>query len=119
MLSNLIGLLLLTGTTTPLWDESYKTITPKQDIYLARLMDCESSGSSTIKIVDSNNYYSYGAFQFQLGTWIGESEKYNLGYSKKDIFDWQKQKFLAHLMLLDGGRKHWYNCTKKLGDYPK
>lgn len=100
------------ATTTP-------QISAKQDIYLAKIVECESGGNETIKVVDSNGYYSYGAFQFQKGTFLSQSDLYSLGYTDKDIFDYRKQKYLAHLMLKDGGEGHWYNCTKNLGKYPK
>jgi len=119
MLSSLLGVLLLGGTTTPLWNESYKPITPKQEIHLAKLMDCESSGSSTVKILDSNSEYSVGAYQYQFKTWEEMVKKYGLPFTDKDIYDWRKQKFLTHLILLDGGETHWFNCHKKLGKYPK
>lgn len=93
--------------------------TAKQDYYLTQLANCESSGNSKLKIIDSNGYYSRGAFQFQMGTWKEQNEKYHLDYKEDDIFDYQKQKYLTHLMLLDGGARHWKTCTDDLGKYPK
>jgi len=79
----------------------------KQEIYLAKLMDCESSGSTTIKVLDTNNKFSFGAYQYQTQTWLSQSKLYGLNYTEKDIYNYPKQKYLTHLILSDGGESHW------------
>lgn len=53
-------------------DETARTANLMQEVRLdaavQRLIDCESGGRS-VRIVDSNGYYSYGILQFQKSTW--------------------------------------------------
>lgn len=112
MITTLLACVL--ATSTP--QVSY--LTAKQDIYLSRLAQCESGGKENIKILDSNNQFSYSVYQFQMQTWKEQSAKYGLNYTEADIYDYAKQKYLAHLMLKDGGERNWYNCTTPLGKYP-
>ena len=99
----------------------------EQEQWLSKLEDCESSGSTTIKILDSNNKFSYGRYMFQAETFYGQGVKYGLvptstNKVEPSIYDGELQKQIAHKMLLDGGEANWYNCVfkiKKLGKYPK
>lgn len=91
-----------------------------QMIYLAELAKCESGGKTDIKVLDTNGYYSYGAFQYQLNTWLVQSKNYGLDYIKKDIFDLDKQVKLTHLLLSDKQYFHWKTCNNRIGrDYPQ
>ena len=83
------------------------------------LSECESGGSTTIKVLDTNGKYSYGLLQFQMGTWL----KYkNLGATRENIFDGELQKTIARSMLDAGGWRNWLNCSlvvkRSLGSYP-
>lgn len=100
----------------------------RQEVWLKTLSFCESSGRSDIKIMDSNNRYSYGAYMFQLDTFKRNGIKYEFFKSditnkelEKLIYDPNLQEKIAHKMLLDGGESNWYNCWKiKLKTkYPK
>lgn len=44
------------------------------DAVVQKLIDCESGGKS-VRIIDSNGYYSYGILQFQKSTWDDFSEQ--------------------------------------------
>ncbi len=127
MFSALFGLIatVAVATTTPQITvqsvaEPKTELTAKQEIWLGKLADCESGGREDIKILDSNSLHSYGVFQYQMATWLEQSKKYGLDYREKDIYNYQKQKLLTHLILSDGGESHWLNCHKKIGTkYPK
>lgn len=102
--------------------------THKQTVYLHTMQYCESKGIQDIKILDSNNRYSYGVMQFQMETFLREGKNYALvspettpkqAEDSKLIYSISLQEKIAHRMLLKGGQKNWYNCTKKLGAYPK
>jgi len=105
--------------------EPQAELTPLQEEWLSKLEQCESSGSTTIKVLDVNNKYSYGRFQFQSQTFLGYGKEYGLiatSTTKAEplIYDGELQKQIAHRILLDGGEKHWYNCYNKIGyKYPK
>jgi hypothetical protein len=87
-----------------------------KSIWIDALAQCESMGSTTIKVLDTNGKYSYGLLQFQMGTWL----KY--GGTKQNIYDGVLQTKIARGILDDGGWGNWYNCgrivRKTLGDYP-
>ncbi|HVB33693.1 MAG TPA: hypothetical protein VNJ52_04885 [Patescibacteria group bacterium] len=54
-------------------------MTPEQAIYaLPYVIACESEDKS-VKIVDSNGYYSYGIAQIQSSTWAGFVKDSGLG----------------------------------------
>lgn len=59
-------------------DEIVQTPNLMQEVRLnaviQKLIDCESGGKS-VRIVDSNGYYSYGILQFQKSTWDDFSSK--------------------------------------------
>lgn len=88
--------------------------------WIDALADCESTSSTTIKILDTNGYYSYGLLMFQQSTWLSYGKKF--GATKENIFDGELQRKVARSMLDAGGQDHWYNCNKKLelkiGKYP-
>ena len=92
--------------------------------YLQDLAQCESGGRPDIKILDTNNYYSYGKYQYQLATW----KKYGIefGYFEKDISDAEARKHIYKEWLQDDmtlriflnypeAWRMWYNCSKKVG----
>ena len=73
-----------------------------------------------MKVLDTNNRYSYGALQFQMATWISYGKEF--GATKDNIFDVGLQEKVARSMLDAGGWRHWYNCgirvQKEYGAYP-
>ena len=56
----------------------YSVIPPIYPQYLWDLIECESSGRSDIKILDSNGYYSYGLLQWQENSFWYYNEKYKI-----------------------------------------
>ena len=95
-----------------------------QTEWLAKLEKCESNGSTTIKVLDVNNKFSFSCLQFQAKTFLTQGVKYGLiATSTKEveplIYNCELQYQLAHKMLLDGGENHWKVCSSKLGKYPK
>lgn len=96
-----------------------------KDDWIEKLSMCESRGRSNIKILDSNNKYSYGELQFQLDTFIYFGKKYDIlpdEFTRKEslllIHNSGVQKAIAREMLDDGLSYHWLNCVKKIGKYP-
>lgn len=113
------------GTTTSqmVIPRDEPTILQTQEIYLERLSMCESSGSTTIRIIDTNNQYSTGKLQFQNKTFLEQGKLYNLIpretlKAEPLIYDGELQKKIARKMLENHGEGHWLNCTNKIGDYP-
>lgn len=122
--------ILTTAFVFPLFASSEESLaiqpTHRQQVYLQALQFCESSGRVDIKILDSNHKYSYGGLMFQMSTFLSQGKKYGLindstgpTEGEKLIYDIELQEAIAHRMLLDGGERNWYVCTKKLGSYPK
>jgi hypothetical protein len=91
-----------------------------KSVWIDGLADCESQSSTTIKILDTNGYYSYGLLMFQQKTWLSYGKKF--GATKENIFDEELQRIVARSMLDNNGSGHWFNCNKKLelkiGKYP-
>lgn len=100
--------------------------THQQETWIAALEFCESRGDTSAKVFDSNDKYSYGAFQFQMQTFLSYGKKYGLvatSTTEKDgeklIYDYGLQRRIVAIMLSNGLSNHWRNCAKKLGTYPK
>lgn len=92
------------------------------EINLEPLIQCESGGQATIKVVDSNGYFSYGILQYQLSTFKKYGEKYGFfGELSNDearqlIFRADLQRAIATKMLQEeGGWRHWKNCSIQNG----
>ncbi len=91
------------------------------DYFVDRLAMCESENRENIKILDSNDKYSYGIVQFQEDTWKNALRKYGYFPEAEDselinhIYDGELQKEVAKKMIQDGGWKHWKNCAIKIG----
>lgn len=79
------------------------------DIMLDRLAMCESSGNENAIVLDVNNLYSMGLYQYQMPTWI------RYGMSPDDIYDGEKQRELTKKIIEQGGWENWYNCGIKIG----
>lgn len=92
-----------------------------QHQWIHQLGLCESGWSPNIKHLDSNDYYSYGVLQFQLGTWLAFGKQF--GATKANIYDPALQEKVAVYLLDNGDSWRWktcYNLTKKkLGAWPE
>lgn len=97
-----------------------RALTPQQQWENA-LIQCESGGKADIKVLDSNDKYSYGILQFQMATWLTYSTQFKT--TPGNIYDPDLQKTVSLFMLNSGGWQNWYNCSTKfvipsLGTYP-
>ena len=95
-------------------------LTHQQEVYIHAIEFCESHGKENIKIMDSNNRYSYGVLMFQVETFLREGKKYGIidedttsKQGEKLIYNVDLQEKIAHQMLLNGGERNWYNCWKQ------
>ena len=100
---------LLTVPVTPIVEIDQK------EIWIEALHQCENP-RDVPWIVDTNGKKSYGALMFQMGTWLSYGKKF--GATTENISSSTLQKKVARSMLDNGGSGHWYNCSKKLGEYP-
>lgn len=95
------------------------TTTP-QDNWVSALVNCESEGSTTVKVLDTDGYYSYGLGQFHMKTWLTYGK--NFGATKENIYDGILQKKVIKSMLDDGLENQWWTCSRKvrasLGEFP-
>lgn len=106
--------------------EVINPLTETQTNWIKKLVSCESGGRTDIKIVDSNGKYSYGAFQFQMDTFLGFGKRYGVIATSTTpveaeslIFDYKLQESVASKMLNDSLESHWLNCSTKIGiKYP-
>lgn len=97
----------------------------EQVTLLDALAECECNGcEADFKKVDTNGYYSYGKYQFQLHTFIHFATKY--GFLSDDleeadyrnwIADYSMQRKVAEKMLEEGEWAHWFTCGKRLALY--
>lgn len=93
------------------------------DVWIERLILVESGGRADIKILDTNNKYSYGCLQFQEETWKYQMQKFSLRpYAESqelmnEIYDCSLQKTLAKEMILGdyGNWRHWLNSSNVIG----
>lgn len=86
-------------------------------MWIRHLEDCEDpTGSTTIRVLDTNNKYSYGLLQFQMKTWLKQ------GNTRDTIYDPDLQEQTAQAMLDAGGWQNWFTCAQhveqKYGPYP-
>lgn len=86
-----------------------------KSIWIDALAQCESHASTTVKILDTDGYYSYGLLQFHQSTWLKFGKKF--GATKENIYDGELQRIVARDMLDNGLRNQWFNCQKSLGTY--
>lgn len=91
-------------------------------IGMRELVRCESLGNPRIVVLDTNNQYSFGLFQFQEATFRKYGERYGLisnDLSRKQLLSLILNPYLqikiATRMLEDGLWFNWYNCAKKIG----
>lgn len=96
-----------------------------KDDWINSLSQCESQGRPNITILDSNDKYSFGEYQFQFSTFSVYAKMYKIlpeDMSDGDILllihNSYIQRALARDMLDDGLSYNWKICTKKIGPYP-
>ena len=78
-----------------------------------QLAMCESSQTPDLKILDTNDKYSYGMFQIQMETWEWGCERFRLNCT--DIQDYEQGRELFKAFYKVGeADKHWVNCWRKL-----
>lgn len=91
-----------------------------QDVWIDALTQCESTGSTTVKVLDTDGYYSYGLGQFHMQTWLTFGKAF--GATKDNIYDGDLQRVVIKDMLDKGLWRQWYNCGKLVianyGPYP-
>ncbi len=95
------------------------------EAYLDELAYCESRNTDDVKIVDSNGYYSYGRYQYQLATWNYYIDKYDLlphaeeAEYKNWIFDGDFQRLVTKTVLAaePSAWRNWYTCGNAIGLY--
>lgn len=95
--------------------EPRQEILSEVDIFLSKLEICESNGTD-VKVLDTNGKYSYSYFQFQEETFNHFGELYKLPHN--DIYSRDQQYAIARKMIENGLWRHWYNCSKKIGNIP-
>ena len=92
---------------------------PETQKFLVFLRKCESGGNDDVVVLDSNNKYSYGAFQYQMATFKGMMRYYGIASDAEDkelenlIMDPTIQEDLTGRILEDGGHAHWTNCWNR------
>lgn len=91
----------------------------KKEEWIDALHMCENK-NDVVKILDVNGKYSYGAYMFQMGTWLAYGKEF--GATRDNIGSSTLQRKVVRDMLDDGGAGHWWNCSKlissRLGAYP-
>ena len=126
LISALAGLTLaLTTYASTLTTAEYE-IKPKEpeqpDATITALINCESGNRWDIRILDTNNAYSYGGLQYQIATFKRYGEKYNLiekGLGEEAlrtlVYSRDLQIKVTREVLKEPlGIYNWYNCGKKL-----
>ena len=101
----------------------YVTKDPYIREIVAHLATCESGNRSDIRILDTNNKYSYGLLQFQAETFTGYGYGYKLlpqaekGEYMNLIYDGEFQKSVAYKMLEEdiNNVRHWTVCAQRGG----
>lgn len=135
--STVVGLLAFLQTASPLEapTTAISNVVPQEEVqeetplekWLGLLSVCESNNREGIRILDTNNEYSYGLLQFQEQTFTSFSVAYNLFPNTELqelhnlLYDGYSQKVLAREMILRDydNWKHWKNCVKKIGLPPR
>ncbi len=91
------------------------------DILLDDLAYCESTGRDNFRIVDSNGWYSYSTYQFQMPTWKAYAAEVFLEADDADlenlIWGGEDQRKVAKYMLESNPEnwRHWRTCGKLVG----
>jgi len=95
------------------WDQDAK------DVWINDLAFCESQYRD-VTVLDTNDKYSYGVLQFQMGTWLAYGKAF--GATADNIHESMIQHAVARSMLDAGLESQWKTCsakvTKQYGAYP-
>lgn len=117
MLPFLVGLIM---AGQPLPFETLVAPRDPKEVWLHALAQCESQGSTTIKVWDSNNKWSIGKYQYQYATWAKYSKLF--GTTRENITDGDLQDKVTRYILDNGGEDNWYTCSRivqrDIGPYP-
>ena len=81
------------------------------NLIIPKLIVCESGGRS-VKVIDSNGYYSYGILQYQKRTWELFSKESGITGNPMVPADAIRMTIWA---VQNGKIGHWRNCARKLG----
>jgi len=99
---------------------AYAAELSSQQVWMNALAQHESGSNCTLKILDTNDYYSYGKYQYQMATWLKYSKLF--GTTKQNIYSCTLQDAVTKYILDTKGSSDWYNSTlfleKTLGSYP-
>lgn len=91
-----------------------------QVVWMDALAQHESGDDCTLKHLDTNGYYSYSKYQYQMSTWLKYSKLF--GTTKENIYSCVLQDTVTRYILDTKGSQDWYNSTlfleKTLGPYP-
>ena len=88
--------------------------------WMTELHNCENI-NNVPRILDSNGYYSYADFMYQMKTWLYYGKKF--GATKENIYNSELQwKVTRYVLDTHGWENDWVICgertVKKLGAYP-
>jgi hypothetical protein len=93
----------------------YKIINEREEKILSCLAFLESSNREYIKVLDSNNQYSYGLYQFQLSTLKDIYPSLSNEELEKIALDPVKSKEIARKLIFEKGEWwRWGNTIKKM-----
>lgn len=101
------------------WSEISK-LPIEQRTRMLKLIECESGGNWDVKVLDSNNKYSFGGLQFQQATFemAGKGilpEGLDKDESLNFIYEPEYQIPIASKMMKDKKWKnHWKICSSKI-----
>lgn len=89
----------------------------EMNAWINKLAHCESGGNPKAINPDDGGSRSVGLLQFKDGTYKAFTNRYKLPYKPEDIWNGDKQRELAKLILTQekSGWRHWTNCAKKTG----
>lgn len=120
MLALIVGLMMVDFNPAVLTVPIVVATTTPQQVWMKSLANCESTGSTTIRVWDTNNRWSVGKYQYQYATWLLYSEKF--GTTRENITDGDLQDEVTQYILETKGYGDWWNCGRKteklLGAYP-
>lgn len=119
MLGALIGLI-MAGTPLPFAELVADPVEEQKVAWMTELHKCENI-NNVPKILDTNGYYSYADFMYQMATWLKYGKRF--GANKTNISSSTLQwKVTRYVLDTYGWENDWVTCgkltVKKLGLYP-
>ena len=79
-------------------------------VWMTALHECENPHNIP-KILDSNNRYSYGRYEWQMRSWLNYKAQ---GATKNNILNDAMQDKITRYVLDNGGERNWKICSKKV-----